>query len=379
VSAAAAAEAAAEPARPAGGRADLYPARWWRPLPDGRLQCDLCPRHCRLREGQRGFCFVRRRTGDLIELTAYGRSTGVCLDPVEKKPLNHVHPGSSVLSFGTAGCNLSCKFCQNWEISTARSVEVLSVDAPPERIAAQAVSVGARAVAFTYNDPVVFAEYAIDTARACHERGLLAYAVSAGWICEQPALELFGTVDAANIDLKGFTEEFYRKITGARLKDVQDTLVRVRERTSTWLELTTLLIPGLNDSPAEIGRLAAWVAGELGADTPLHLTAFHPAHRMLDRPPTPLTTLRRARRAALEAGLHFVYLGNVRDEEGATTLCPGCGEPVIVRRGYTVETYALDESGCCRHCGRRLPGLFDAEDPGGSEAALPWRLAPTCW
>ncbi|SHE26131.1 AmmeMemoRadiSam system radical SAM enzyme [Actinomyces glycerinitolerans] len=362
----------------AGGDAG-YTARWWHPLPDGRLQCDLCPRHCRLREGQRGFCFVRRRSGERIVLTAYGRSTGVCLDPVEKKPLNHVHPGSSVLSFGTAGCNLSCKFCQNWEISTARSIEVLSVDAPPGSIVDQAARLGARAVAFTYNDPVVFAEYAIDTAHACHERGLLAYAVSAGWICAEPGLELFGAVDAANIDLKGFTEDFYRKITGARLRDVQDTLVRVREHTSTWLELTTLLIPGLNDSPEEVGRLAAWVVGALGADTPLHLTAFHPAHRMLDRPPTPVATLRRARRAALDAGLHFVYLGNVRDAEGATTHCPGCGAPVIVRRGYTVETYELDASGCCRHCGRRLPGLFDADDPGDSAAAYPWRVAPTGW
>ncbi|WP_147680013.1 AmmeMemoRadiSam system radical SAM enzyme [Actinomyces ruminicola] len=362
----------------AGGDAG-YTAHWWHPLPDGRLECDLCPRHCRLREGQRGFCFVRRRSGERIVLTAYGRSTGVCLDPVEKKPLNHVHPGSSVLSFGTAGCNLSCKFCQNWEISTARSTEGLSVDAPPGSIVAQAARLGARAVAFTYNDPVVFAEYAIDTAHACHERGLEAYAVSAGWICAEPGLELFGAVDAANIDLKGFTEDFYRRVTGARLRDVQDTLVRVREHTSTWLELTTLLIPGLNDSPAEVGRLAAWVVGALGADTPLHLTAFHPSHRMLDRPRTPVVTLRRARRAALEAGLHFVYLGNVRDAEGATTFCPGCGAPVIVRRGYTVETYELDAAGCCRHCGRRLPGLFDADDPGDGAAAFPWRLAPTGW
>ncbi|WP_103064416.1 AmmeMemoRadiSam system radical SAM enzyme [Actinomyces qiguomingii] len=364
------------PSPPAAGDAAGYTARWWKALPDGRLQCDLCPRHCRLREGQRGFCFVRRRSGKRIVLTAYGRSTGLCLDPVEKKPLHHVHPGNSVLSFGTAGCNLSCKFCQNWVVSTARSTQVLSVDAPPGNIADQAARLGARAVAFTYNDPVVFAEYAIDTAHACHERGLEAYAVSAGWVCGGPALELFGSVDAANIDLKGFTEGFYRKITGARLRDVQDTLVRVREHTSTWLELTTLLIPGLNDSPEEVGRLAAWVAGALGAHTPLHLTAFHPAHRMLDRPRTPAATLRRARRAALDAGLRFVYLGNVRDAEGATTFCPGCGAAVIVRRGYTVDAYELDERGCCRHCGRRLPGRFDADDPGDSAAAYPWRVAP---
>ncbi|MDU0347445.1 AmmeMemoRadiSam system radical SAM enzyme [Actinomyces sp. MRS3W] len=341
-----------------------YTARWWHRTQDGRLQCDLCPRHCRLRDGQRGFCFVRQRCGERIVLTAYGRSTGLCLDPVEKKPLGHVHPGSSVLSFGTAGCNLSCKFCQNWEISTACSTAVLSADAPPAQVAHLAEQVGARAVALTYNDPVVFAEYAIDTAAACHERGLLAYAVSAGWICQEPGLELFGAVDAANIDLKGFTDDFYRRVTGARLKDVQDTLVRVRERTSTWLEVTTLLIPGLNDSPAEVSALSTWVSRELGADTPLHFSAFHPSHRMLDRPRTPPETLRRAREVALAAGLHFVYIGNVRDEAGSTTYCPGCGRAVIERAGYTVVTYALDATGACTHCGRVLPGLFDADDPG---------------
>lgn len=339
-------------------------ARWWHRAEDGRVQCDLCPRHCRLREGQRGFCFVRQRQGDRMVLTTYGLSTGLCVDPVEKKPLNHVHPGSAVLSFGTAGCNLACKYCQNWEISTARRTEVLGTRARPEGIAELALGVGARAVAFTYNDPVVFAEYAIDTAAACHERGVLAYAVSAAWVCAEPGRELFGAVDAANIDLKGFSDDFYRKVTGARLRDVLATLVDLRERTSTWLELTTLLIPGLNDSPREVGALAAWVARELGPLTPLHLTAFHPSHRMLDRPRTGHATLAAARKAAQDAGLRFVYLGNVRDEEAATTWCPGCGDPLVVRSGYTIRSYGLDGLGRCRACAYQVPGIFDSKDPG---------------
>lgn len=359
------APAGAEPAVRVGTPDGGVTARWWQVLDDGRIQCDVCPRHCRLRDGQHGFCLVRRREGERLVLAAYGRSTGLCLDPVEKKPLNHVHPGSSVLSFGTAGCNLACRFCQNWEISAARDTDLLAVEAGPERIASLAAEVGARAVAFTYNDPVVFAEYAIDTAHACHERGILAYAVSAGWVCEEPGLELYGAVDAANIDLKGFTEEFYRRVTGGSLADVLATLVRIRERTSTWLELTTLLVPGLNDSPEEIGRLSRWVAAQLGPSTPLHLTAFHPSHRMLDRPPTSPATLRHAREVALDAGLHFVYLGNIRDAEGSTTRCTGCGAAVITRRGYAVVHYGLDASGRCTACGTALPGLFDAADPGG--------------
>ncbi|VEG26100.1 AmmeMemoRadiSam system radical SAM enzyme [Actinomyces howellii] len=341
------------------------PARWWHPVDDGRLQCDLCPRHCRLREGQHGFCFVRRRSQDRIVLTAYGRSTGLCLDPVEKKPLYHVHPGSSVLSLGTAGCNLACRFCQNWEISTARRTEVLSEQAPVAQVAALARGLGARGVALTYNDPVVFAEYAIDIASACHDLGLEAYAVSVAWVCREPGRELFGAVDAANIDLKAFTEEFYRRLTGARLRDVLATLVDLRAATTTWLELTTLLVPGLNDSPQEVGALASWVARELGEDTPLHLTAFHPAHRMRDRPPTALSVLERARASALEAGLRFVYLGNVPPGTGSTTSCPGCGTPVVERHGYTVSAYRLDGRGRCQGCGLGLPGVLDPADPGG--------------
>ena len=341
---------------------DAHEARWWRALADGRVRCELCPRRCTLREGQRGFCFVRARVGDRMVLTTYGRSSGFALDPIEKKPLAHVLPGSTILSFGTAGCNLACRFCQNWEISTSREFDTLSSQASPEALAHAAARLGAVGVAFTYNDPVVFAEYAIDTAAACHEAGLLAVAVSAGWIEPEPRRELFGAVDAANIDLKGFTEDFYRRTTGARLADVLDTLVDVRAM-GTWLELTTLLIPGRNDSDAELAAQCRWVASELGTEVPVHFTAFHPAHRMRDVPPTPASTLERARAVAHDAGLAHVYLGNVRVEGGATTRCAGCGTVLVEREGYEVTVYRLTPAGTCPDCGCTLPGTWDPAGP----------------
>ena len=339
-----------------------HPARWWRAMPDGRLRCELCPRRCTLRDGQRGFCFVRARVGDAIVLTTYGRSSGFVLDPIEKKPLAHVLPGSTILSFGTAGCNLACKYCQNWEISTSRQFETLAAPAAPRALAAAAADVGAAGVAFTYNDPIVFAEYAIDTAVACHEAGLLAVAVSAGWISPGPCDELFGAVDAANIDLKGFTDDFYRRVTGGRLNDVLDTLVRVRGL-GTWLEITTLLIPGRNDSDAEIAAECDWIVAELGAEVPVHFSAFHPAHRMLDTPRTPVSALERARTIAYDAGIAHVYLGNVRTRDGAATRCAGCGALLVDRDGYRVADYRITPEGSCPRCGRRAPGIWDPAGP----------------
>ena len=339
-----------------------YRARWWHPVPDGRLRCEVCPRRCTLRDGQRGFCFVRARHGDAIVLTTYGRSSGFVLDPVEKKPLAHVLPGSTVLSFGTAGCNLACRYCQNWEISTSRDVDTLAASASPAALARAAGREGAVGVAFTYNDPVVFAEYAIDVTRACHDVGLLGIAVSAGWIEPAPRRELFGAVDAANIDLKGFTDDFYRRVTGARLADVLDTLVEVRAL-GTWLEITTLLIPGYNDSDAEIAAECAWVAAELGVEVPVHFSAFHPAHRMLDVARTPPSTLVRARDIAHDAGLAHVYLGNVRLADGATTRCAGCGSLLVDRAGYHVTTYRITPQGTCPQCGRTVPGIWDPAGP----------------
>ena len=255
------------------------------------MQCDLCPRFCKLREGQRGLCFVRGCLDGEVVLTTYGRSSGFCVDPIEKKPLNHFFPGTPVLSFGTAGCNLACRFCQNWDISKSRQFDTLADQAAPETIARAARELGCRSVAFTYNDPVIFHEYAIDVAQACHELDIQTVAVTAGEVCAEPREEFYRHMDAANVDLKAFTESFYREICGSHLQPVLDTLVYLRDETDVWFEITTLLIPGENDSPEEIDAMSRWVASELGRDVPMHFTAFHPDWKMMDRPPTPPQTL----------------------------------------------------------------------------------------
>ena len=330
---------------------------YWHPLDDGRVQCDVCPRACRLHEGQRGLCYVRGRVADQVVLASYGRSSGFCVDPIEKKPLNHFLPGSAVLSFGTAGCNLSCRFCQNWDISKSRRQETLSAAASPDAIAERAVELGCRAVAFTYNDPVIFMEYAMDVADACRERGVATVAVTAGYVNAAPRAEFFGHMDAANVDLKAFTDRFYEKITFARLPVVLETLEYLAG-TKVWFEITTLLIPGHNDGDAELAEQCAWIAEHLGPDVPLHFSAFHPDFKMRDVPPTPPATLRRARAMAVRHGLRYVYTGNVHDPAGQTTACPGCAAPVIVRDWYAIRRYALTGSGACVACGTRLPGRF---------------------
>jgi len=339
-----------------------HPGRWWHALPDGRIQCDLCPRDCRLHEGQRGACFVRQREGDAMVLTTYGRSSGFCIDPIEKKPLNHFYPGSSVFSFGTAGCNLACKFCQNWDISKSREMDTLMDSASPEAIAETALRLGCRSVAYTYNDPVIFAEYAMDTADACRALGIASVAVTAGYIGIEARREFYAKMDAANVDLKGFTDEFYVKLCGARLQPVLDTLVFLKRETSVWFEITTLLIPGKNDSDAEIREECRWIMRELGPDVPLHFTAFHPDFKMLDLPPTPAATLSRARKIAIEEGLHYVYTGNVHDREGGTTFCPGCGTALVVRDWHAILEYRLTPEGGCPSCGTAIPGLFERFD-----------------
>ncbi len=359
-------------ARAAGGG---VPARYWHRLEDGRIQCDLCPRSCRLREGQAGLCFVRRREDDRMVLATYGRSSGFCVDPIEKKPLYHFLPGTPVLSFGTAGCNLACKFCQNWDMSKAREMDVLADQAPPEAIAQAAATLGCASVAYTYNDPVIFLEYAVDVAQACRERGIRSVAVTAGWICDPARAELFRHMDAANVDLKAFGERFYRKVCGASLAPVLETLEYLARETSVWLELTTLLIPGENDDPRELEAMAAWVAERLGPDVPWHFTAFHPDWKMRDRPPTPLRTLLRARRIAQEAGMRFVYTGNVHHEETGSTFCPGCGARLIGRDWYRITAWGLDETGRCRACGTSLPGRFQGPPGRWGRRRLPVRLA----
>jgi pyruvate formate lyase activating enzyme len=348
-----------------------HPARYWTTLADGRVECRLCPHRCKLKEEGRGLCFIRRRLGDELVLDSYGRSTGFCVDPVEKKPLHHFLPGTPVLSFGTAGCNLSCRFCQNWEMSKAREIDRLSAAAGPAEIAAVAAELGCSAVAYTYNDPVIFLEYAVDTAAACAERGIRSIAVTAGYIEAKPRVEFFGAMDAANVDLKSFDPEFYRRLTGSRLEPVLETLEYLSRETECWLEITTLLIPGENDGDAELTALAEWVHERLGPETPLHFSAFHPDFRMKDLPPTPLATLTRARRLALEIGLNHVYTGNVRDREGASTRCPGCDELLIERDIYTLGRWGLDAKGSCARCGRPLAGVFDAMPGNWGARRLP--------
>lgn len=347
------------------------PARWWHLLDDGRLQCDLCPRDCKLHEGQRGLCFVRQRVDDAMVLTTYGRSSGFCIDPIEKKPLNHFLPGSSVLSFGTAGCNLACRFCQNWDISKSREMDRLMDQATPEDIAQAARRHGARSVAFTYNDPVIFAEYAMDTADACRALGLHSVAVTAGYIHEAPRREFFAKMDATNVDLKSFSEDFYFRQTGAHLAPVLDTLLYLHHQTSCWLEITTLLIPGLNDSDGEIRALARWIADELGPDVPLHFTAFHPDYKLRDLPPTPALTLTRARTLAREQGLRYVYTGNVHDAEGGTTFCPGCGAALVQRDWHLVTRCELDADARCPKCATRVAGHFGHFERGFGRRRIP--------
>ncbi len=335
------------------------PTSYWHLLDDGRVQCDVCPRACKLRDGQRGVCFVRAREGDEIVLTTYGRSSGFCVDPIEKKPLNHFLPGSAVFSFGTAGCNLACRFCQNWDISKSKAVDTLADQASPEAIARSADELGCRSVACTYNDPTSFLESANDVADACHELGVKTVAVTAGYICPEPRADFYAHIDAANIDLKAFTQDFYRHTCAADLDAVLETLEYVAHETDIWMELTTLLIPGLNDSDRELDEMTTWVVEHLGPDVPMHFTAFHPDFKMLDRPPTPPATLRRARRIAMGNGVRFAYTGNVHDGEGGSTTCPDCGELVIERDWYRLGEYRLDDTGHCLGCGSQLPGVFD--------------------
>ncbi|NWG87839.1 MAG: AmmeMemoRadiSam system radical SAM enzyme [Hydrogenophilaceae bacterium] len=344
-----------------------YPGRWWHKLEDGRIQCDLCPRDCKLHEGQRGACFVRRMEGGQMILTTYGRSSGFCVDPIEKKPLNHFYPGTSVFSFGTAGCNLACKFCQNWDISKSKDFDRLADAASPEEIAKTAQKMGCKSVAYTYNDPVPFAEYAMDTADACHKLGVQSVAVTAGFIHDVPRREFYAKMDAANVDLKGFTDDFYVNYCGGHLQPILDTLVYLKRETSVWFEITTLLIPTLNDSDDEIKRLSDWVLKELGPEVPLHFTAFHPDYKLMHLPPTPGETLSRARQIAMQAGLHYVYTGNVHDREGGTTYCPSCKTPLIVRDWYEIPEYHVTDDGHCPKCHTAIAGRFQRfERPFGA-------------
>ncbi len=336
-----------------------HPTKYWQMLDNGKVQCDVCPRKCKLEEGQRGLCFVRARENDQIVLTTYGRSSGFCIDPIEKKPLNHFLPGTPVLSFGTAGCNLTCKFCQNWDMSKSREMDTLQQSASPDELAKAALETGCRSVAYTYNDPAIFLEYAIDTAIACRENNIKSVAVTAGYFEAEPRAEFFQHMDAANVDLKGFTEKFYRKLTGSHLESVLETLEYIKHETDVWLELTTLLIPGENDSEREIEEMTQWVMEHLGPDVPMHFSAFHPDWKMRDKQATPKSSLVLARQIAMKNGIRYAYTGNVHNQEGDTTFCHECGEKLIVRDWYNITEWNMGENGSCTSCGTSCAGVFE--------------------
>ena len=340
-----------------------HPTRYWHRLADGRVQCDLCPRNCHIKEGQAGLCFIRACHDGAVVLTSYGRSSGFCVDPIEKKPLNHFLPGTPVLSFGTAGCNLACKFCQNWDMSKSREVDTLAVSATPEVIARRAAELGCRSVAYTYNDPVIFLEYAVDTAQACRARGIRNVAVTAGYINPGAREDFFAAMDAANVDLKAFTDDFYHRLCSGHLQPVLDTLEYLHHETKVWVELTTLLIPGHNDSDAEIEAMTQWVVSHLGPAVPMHFTAFHPDWKMLDVSPTPAATLSRAREIARRNGVRYAYTGNVHDRRGESTWCHQCGNLLVERDWYELGTWGLDAHGRCAACGTPCAGVFEAR-PG---------------
>ncbi len=351
------------------------PGRWW--ARDGeKIQCNLCPRHCRMKPGQRGFCFVRQATENGMELTTYGRSSGFCIDPIEKKPLNHFFPGTSVLSFGTAGCNLACKFCQNWDISKSRAMDSLMDTASPEDIANTAKRYGCNSVAFTYNDPVIFAEYAIDIAQACRERKVKNVAVTAGYINKPARQEFFQSMDATNVDLKAFTQRFYKELCGSDIEYVKDTLRYLVHETDTWVEITTLVIPEENDSDKELHELATWIREALTPNVPIHFTAYHPDYK-LDRPKTPASTLTKARAIAIEEGLQFVYTGNVHDPDGDKTRCPNCDSLLIKRDWYALVGWGLSSEipGACARCGTKIPGHFSIKPGRWGRKRQPVRIA----
>jgi len=352
-----------------------HSTQYWHTLQDGRVQCDLCPRECKLQAGQRGLCFIRMATEQGVVLTSYGRSSGFVIDPVEKKPLNHFYPGSSILSFGTAGCNLTCKFCQNWDMSKASQMDRLQDQASPDMVAQAAKVYGCRSVAYTYNDPVIFMEYAVDVAQACRDQGIHSVAVTAGYIQGEAREVFFRSMDAANVDLKGFSEDFYRKLCGGHLQPVLETLRYLKHQTSVWFELTTLLIPGQNDSEHELDEMSRWIVDQLGPEVPLHFTAFHPDYKMMNVPATTQQSLSRAREIALRNGLHYVYTGNVHDSAGGSSYCHHCGSLLVGRDWYTLSEWNITDEGDCKQCGTRCAGRFDG--PAGSWGAkrLPIKLS----
>ena len=335
----------------------MHKAKWWEPTANDKLLCTLCPRYCTIGEGQHGFCYIRKNTGGELYSIGYGRPTGFAIDPIEKKPLNHFHPGSDILSFGTAGCNLGCKFCQNWSMSKAKMDDNSALTVPPEGVIEIAKHNGSPSIAFTYNDPVIFGEYVIDISKLAREENIKTVMVTAGYIDKRARKEVFQYIDAANVDLKAFTEKFYWDLTISHLNDVLDTLVWLKNETNVWFEITTLLIPGENDTMSEIQQLSDWVVENLGDSVPLHFTAFHPDFKMTDRPATPPSILRTARDIAIATGVKYCYTGNVHDPIGHTTYCPNCKKTLITRDWHTLTSNHIF-NGSCKFCGTKIEGRF---------------------
>jgi pyruvate formate lyase activating enzyme len=335
----------------------LKPALWWQKTDNDKILCTLCPRYCTIARGQSGFCFVRKNTGGRLYSLAYGRPTGFAVDPIEKKPLNHFYPGTDILSFGTAGCNLGCKFCQNWTTTKARIADANSVFASPEDVIKIAKRYKAPSIAYTYNDPTIFGEYVIDVSKLAREEGIKNVMVTAGYIDRNARKDVYKYIDAANVDLKAFTETFYHKMTFSHLNDILDTLVWLKKDTDVWLEITTLLIPGENDSPEEIKLMCEWILNNLGDEVPIHFTAFHPDFKMQDRKATPPQTLDTARRIAMTLGIRYCYLGNVHNQKGETTYCPNCKEELIARDWHSILSYKIKD-GKCFKCGFKIAGKF---------------------
>jgi pyruvate formate lyase activating enzyme len=349
----------------------IRPGKYWHKTNlEGQIHCDLCPRACVLKEGDRGFCFIRQNLDGQMYLTSYGRSTGFCIDPIEKKPLNHFLPGTSVLSFGTAGCNLGCRFCQNWDISKSREIERLSERAYPEDIAQAALRHGCRSVAFTYNDPVIWLEYAVDTARACRAVGIKTVAVTAGYITPEARPEFYSLIDAANVDLKAFTEQFYKHVTLSELAPVLDTLKWLKHESDVWFEITNLIIPQENDSHDELKSMCDWIVTNLGEEVPVHFTAFHPDFKLTDRPPTPPSILIEAREIAIAAGIKYAYTGNVNDKKRQSTYCPKCSNLLIERDWFELGKFNI-KKGCCNKCGSKINGVFEDKKGEWGRKRLP--------
>ena len=343
----------------------MVEARWWEFTEDGKTHCYLCPRHCKIGDGQTGFCFIRKNEGGVLYSLGYGRPAAIQIDPIEKKPLNHFLPGTLVFSMGTAGCNLGCKFCQNWDISKSKADQVRAQHLTPEQVVAAAIQYGCPSIAYTYNEPTIWAEYVIDIARVARAQGIKNVMVTCGYTTPEAIGEVYEYIDAANVDLKAFTETFYAKIALTHLAPVLETLEYLRTRTSVWFEITNLMIPTLNDAREETRDLCRWVLDHLGDDVPLHFTAFHPDFKLLDKPHTPPETLKRARDIALELGLKYVYVGNVHSQDGQSTRCPACGVLLIGRDWHTVLVNRLVD-GACPDCGELIPGRFTEAVPAAA-------------